>query len=138
MRGPPEDLQVRHQSNRLHHLKIDPPSIQQAFNTCRLHKEVYFLGDLLNPTGTKLRPDAINVTLPQYHDDKFPEIQLPKQDLFFQNVCNTYIRKLMDITPLGLVLGTIMNRRSYEWCLDPSKKSSSATRTVNRYPTTDA
>ena len=35
--------------------------IIRIFNTCRLYKKVYYLGDLLDPSGTRLRPGALSL-----------------------------------------------------------------------------
>ena len=35
-----------------------PESTKYSINICRLYKQVYFLGDLLEPYATKLKPGA--------------------------------------------------------------------------------
>ena len=49
------------------------------FNICRLRKRVYYLGDLLNPQGNKVRPHALQCTLPIFHQHNFPQITIPKK-----------------------------------------------------------
>lgn len=77
------------------------------FNVYRLHKRAYYIGDLLDPTGTRLRPHALKVHHHQYHDDKFPVITLPPRDTKFQEVWQMYIRLALQLTQLGRALGSI-------------------------------
>ena len=94
------------------------PHIQHMFNVGRLHKKVYYLGDLLEPNGTRLRPHALNIYHRKYHDDKFPETTLPPRDSKFNEVWQIYIRMILQVTQLGKALGSINTHSSYEWCLD--------------------
>ena len=91
------------------------------FNTCRLYKKVYHLGDLLDPSGARLRPGALLVKTRQYYDDKFPDVHLPARDPQYSEVWTTYIRQIMQSKPKGTTLGHLISRRSYEWSLNGSK-----------------
>ena len=87
------------------------------FNIFRLHKRVYFLGDLLDPTGTRLRPHALELHQRQYNENKFPLTSLPPRDTNFEEVWQMYIRPALQLTQLGNALGPIQTRCSYELCL---------------------
>ena len=85
-------------------------------NICRLKKKVYFLGDLLDPSGTKLKTDALSLK-EGLHPDKFPQITLPNT---FQELWQSTIRRLLDSSPLSS-LGTIQNYHSFPWLISTSQ-----------------
>ena len=95
-----------------------PPHIQYIFNIYRLHKRVYYLGDLLESNGIRLKQGALTLNTRQYHDDKFPSTQIPLWNSLFTDVWQTYIRQILQGTPLGSALGPITGRQAHEWCLD--------------------
>ena len=95
-----------------------PPHIQYIFNICRLHKRAYYLGDLLEPNGIRLKPGALTLNTRQYYDNKFPSTQIPLRNSVFVDVWQTYIRHLLRETPLGSALGPIIGRQAHKWCLD--------------------
>lgn len=92
--------------------KADPHTLHN-FNVFRLHKKVYYLGDILYPKGTKLRTKALNIHHRGYHDEKFPSFNLPPRDTEFYDLWNTYLRQMVQSTPLGRSPGTPLSYQSY-------------------------
>jgi len=87
-------------------------------NICRLYKKCYFLGDLLDPAGVKLRPGSLDLSYRNFHNDKFPDIpSLPKS---FEELWQSSIRRILNESSLGQSLGCVVSSRSYEWGLDSS------------------
>ena len=85
-------------------------------NICRLYKKCYFIGDLLDPAGVRLRPGSLNMGSRNFHNDKFPDIPpLPKS---FEELWQSSIRRMINEYSLGKSLGVITSARSYEWGLD--------------------
>ena len=82
------------------------------FNICRLHKRVYFLRDLLYPTGTRLRLHALEVHHRKYQDNKLPLTTLPPRDTKFEELWQMYIRLALQLTQLGNALSHIQTRCS--------------------------
>jgi len=88
-------------------------------NMCRLFKKVYFVGELLDITGTKLKPDILDLTKPGFHNDKFPRIQLP---ISFHELWRSVVRDLIATTKTGKNLGEVAHVASFQYCLDESRK----------------
>jgi len=85
-------------------------------NICRLYKKCYFLGDLLDPTGVRLRPGSLNMESRNFHNDKFPAI--PPLSKSFEELWQSSVRRMLRESSLGKSLGYINSARSYEWGLD--------------------
>jgi len=88
-------------------------------NICRLYKRCYFLGDILEPNGVRLRQGSLDLKDRGFHNDKFPDI--PKPPKAFQELWQTAIRRMMKEADIGSHLGPIINTASFEWRLDASK-----------------
>jgi len=86
-------------------------------NMCRLYKKVYYLGELLNVTGTKFRPHIFDLSKPGFHNDKFPQISLPSS---FAELWKSAILAISKNRDLGTSFGLLRDISSYEYCLDSS------------------
>ena len=87
-------------------------------NICRLKKRVYYLGDLLDPTGTRFKSDALTLT-EGIHNNKFPTIQLPPT---FHELWQSTIRRLLHQSPIGRRLGKLTSSHTFQWTLSESRQ----------------
>ena len=85
---------------------------------CRLRKKIYYIGDILDPTGLKIRPNIMRLLAPSYHRDKFPQISLPNT---FEDYWQSAVRMVLSQTRLGSSLGQLIGDRSYKFTLHSSK-----------------
>ena len=59
------------------------PHILYALNVCRHHKLVYYILDILETYGTRIRPHAMDIHHRKYQDEKISLIKLPPRDTSF-------------------------------------------------------
>ena len=87
-------------------------------NLSRLYMRVYFVGELLDTSKTRLK-NGIRLFRPNnYHNDKFPAVpKLPKR---FQEIWTYTINRLVSETPLGNFLGSLRSSLSIEWSISES------------------
>ena len=88
-------------------------------NICRLYKKCYYVGDLLDPSGVKLRPNILSLQVQGYHSDKFPTVSLP---ISFEPLWQFTVRKLVTQIDIGKSMGRLISSRSYQWKLDNSEQ----------------
>jgi len=98
------------------HMDFSAKQLYQI-NVCRLYKKVYYLGELLNVTGTKFGPHVFNLSKPGFHNDKFPQISLPSS---FAELWRSAILSISKNRDLGTSLGPLQDTSSFEYCLDSS------------------
>jgi len=93
-------------------------TLKYKINICRLYKRCYFLGDLLDSTGTRFLPHSLSLKKRGFHRDKSPRVQVPQT---FQSIWQSAIRHIVYQSGIGRSLGNRTSNRSVEWGLDKSK-----------------
>jgi len=53
-------------------------SVKTIINMCRLYCKVYYIGDLYESNGKRMKQHILHFNESSYHDDKFPNIELPR------------------------------------------------------------
>jgi len=111
-------------------------------NICRMYLRVYFLGEILDTSKTKLKDNIMNVTYRGYHNDKFPLIPRPPQS--FIQVWQSVLRDIISTSNLGRHLGPIVSTLSFEWRISEcfsllfQYEKNVRTRAYKRSPSTSA
>jgi len=92
-----------------------PKDKLEALNISRLYMRVYYVGELLDTSKTRLR-HHIKLFLPSsFHSNKFPTIpQLPK---YFKDIWLDAIRRLIRESNIGSSMGDIISTVSFKWFL---------------------
>jgi len=86
---------------------------------CRLYKRCYFIGDLLDSTGTRFLPTAMSLKQRGFHSDKFPRVIVPSS---FESIWQFAIRQIIRQHNIGSPLGRHVSFLvSKEWGMDSSE-----------------
>jgi len=89
-----------------------PEATKIIINTCRLYCKVYFLGELYESNGRRMKYHILHMTGKSYHDDKFPEMQLPQK---FKETWTYALNKLSTQHPPVSQLGDLLHSRSFQY-----------------------
>jgi len=89
-----------------------PEATKIIINTCRLYCKVYYLGELYESNGRRMKYHILHMTGKSYHDDKFPEMTLPRK---FKETWTYALNKLTTQYPPVSQLGDILHSRSFQY-----------------------
>ena len=92
--------------------------IKYKINICRLYKRCYFIGDLLDSTGTRFLPHSMTLQQRGFHSDKFPRVVVPSS---FEPIWQFAIRQIIFHHNIGSPLGRHVSSLAKEWGMDSSK-----------------
>jgi len=85
---------------------------KQQINLCRLYFRVYYLGEILDSTASRLKRSILSFSSQNYHQDKFPKIEIPTS---FHDIWNYAVRRLIRDNPIGTSLGYLVSTNSFQW-----------------------
>jgi len=95
------------------------PQLNKDINLCRLFLKLYYVGDMLDTSTTKIKSKVLNFEEENYHQDKFPLIPaLPKR---YKEIWLSTLRRLLQESPIGTRLGAVVSLASFEWFMSEDK-----------------
>jgi len=93
----------------------DIPDFQKRqINLCRLFFKVYYLGDILDTTGSRQKITISSFSSTHYHHDKFPWIQIPKGH---HDIWTYAVQRLLKTYPIGPSIGVLRTHGGFQWKL---------------------
>jgi len=85
---------------------------KSIINMCRLYLKVYYLGDLYETNGRRMKYHILHFKDISHHDDKFPSIQLPKS---YKEHWNYAIKRFAADYPPASKLGPLLHSKSFRY-----------------------
>ena len=85
---------------------------KSIINMCRLYLKVYYLGDLYETNGRRMKYHILHFKDISHHDDKFPSIQLPKS---YKEHWNYAIKRFAADYPPASQLGPLLHSKSFRY-----------------------
>ena len=89
-----------------------PDSKKHIINLCRIYNKVYFVGDLYEANGTRIKPSVSAFHGNNYHDDKFPTMSLP---LRFKEYWDYALTKITKEHPQPSKMGALLHAKSFKF-----------------------
>jgi len=89
-----------------------PLQTKKKINLCRLHKKVYFVGELFDASLRRIRPEVQDLSVQSFHNDKFPTIHLPKS---FQEIWDNALHTIRSEYTIRSNIGHLMSFHCFEF-----------------------
>jgi len=89
-----------------------PDDKKFIINACRLYCKVYYVGELYEANGIRMKKHILNMSQESYHDDKFPVMSLPQS---FKETWMFAIQKLRKDYPSASKFGALLHGRCFKY-----------------------
>ena len=89
-----------------------PNSKKNVINLCWLFNKVYYVGELYESNGTRIKPNILQFDGTNYHDDKCPSMLLPPK---YKEYWVYAINRIRSDCPPASKLGKLLHAKSFKY-----------------------